>query len=223
MVCLGAVEASVGLAHTRFPNGGGWSYFICPECGRMAQRLRLFAGRFYCSRCLVRHGVRGRLEPMSVRQRAAVRAPELRALLESDKPLRLKPHLWGTMERRKRFEAALRQAEFRVAQLRVPCKKILAVIDPGEESDFVAPRFRPNVGRTHSPETRRIQSLKRRAAITRGVEAGRPRIRVRCIGTGQEFGSISEAANALGVRVSKISQCLIGSRKSTGGHTFEKV
>ena len=146
VVRLGAVEASVGLAHTRFPNGGGWSYFICPECGRMAQRLRLFAGRFYCSRCLVCHGVRGRLEPMSVRQRALVRAPELKARLSSDKSERLKPHLWGKQERRKRLEAALAQAEFRVAQLRVPRKKVAAVIDPGSEPDFKPPT-RPWPGR----------------------------------------------------------------------------
>ena len=43
VVRLGDVEVSVSLAHIRFPNGGGWSYFLCPACGRMAQRLRLLA------------------------------------------------------------------------------------------------------------------------------------------------------------------------------------
>jgi hypothetical protein len=23
----------VGVTHTKFPNGGAWSYFICPRCG----------------------------------------------------------------------------------------------------------------------------------------------------------------------------------------------
>jgi hypothetical protein len=40
----------------------------------------------------------------------------LRAKLESEVSLRLKPHLLGTMEKRKRLEAALRRAEFIVAQ-----------------------------------------------------------------------------------------------------------
>jgi hypothetical protein len=52
---------------------------------------------------------------MSVRQRAEHRIPKLRAMLESEAPLRLKPVLWGKMERRKRLEAALRRCEFIVA------------------------------------------------------------------------------------------------------------
>ena len=146
VVSLGGVEAIIGLAHTRFPNGGGWSYFICPACGRMAQRLRLFAGQLLCSRCLVRHGVRGRLEPLTVRQRAELRAPELRARLSSSTSERLKPHLWGTMERRGRLEAVLREAEFRVAQLRVPRKKVAAAIDPCDELDYKPPKTRRKPG-----------------------------------------------------------------------------
>ena len=37
-------------------------------------------------------------------------------MLESKESLRLKPVLWGTMERRKRHEAALRRAEFIVGR-----------------------------------------------------------------------------------------------------------
>jgi hypothetical protein len=40
----------VGLAHTHFPNGGGWSYFVCP-CGRLARTLRLLEARLVCRRC----------------------------------------------------------------------------------------------------------------------------------------------------------------------------
>jgi hypothetical protein len=56
---------------------------------------------------------------MSVSQRAEHRIPKLRAKLESAESLRLKRHLWGTMERRSRFEAALARAEFVVAQHRL--------------------------------------------------------------------------------------------------------
>ena len=65
-----------------------------------------------CRRCLLHRGVRCRLEPLSVRQRAELRAPELIARLGSEKSERLKPVLWGTMERRKRHEAALARCEF---------------------------------------------------------------------------------------------------------------
>lgn len=47
---LEGLTFDVGLAHTRFPNGGGWSYFICP-CGRLAQTLRLLEGRLVCRSC----------------------------------------------------------------------------------------------------------------------------------------------------------------------------
>jgi hypothetical protein len=26
----------IGVAHTKFPNGGSWSYFVCSQCGRRA-------------------------------------------------------------------------------------------------------------------------------------------------------------------------------------------
>jgi hypothetical protein len=51
---------------------------------------------------------------MSPRQRAEHRIPKLRAILESVESLRLKPHLWGTMERRSRLAAALPRAELLV-------------------------------------------------------------------------------------------------------------
>ena len=76
---------------------------------------------------------------MSVRQRAAHRIPKLRAMLESKQSLRLKPDLWGTMERRKRLEARLRECEFRVAQAGSPTEG-KAVIDPCDEPDFKPPR-----------------------------------------------------------------------------------
>jgi hypothetical protein len=38
------VSFVVGLWLMRFPNGGSWSYFVCP-CGRRCRVLRLFEGR----------------------------------------------------------------------------------------------------------------------------------------------------------------------------------
>jgi hypothetical protein len=140
LVQLGDVEQTVGVTERRFPNGGGWSQFVCPSCGWKVRMLRLLEGAVLCTRCCVRRGVRRHCESMSPRQRAEHRIPKLRAMLESPVPLRLKPILWGTMERRKRLEARLREAEFRAAQVRSPRKKGAAIVDPCEEPDFKPPK-----------------------------------------------------------------------------------
>jgi hypothetical protein len=50
-IAFGDEVRTVGLAHTRFPNGGGWSHFRCPECGGRRRTLRLYQGRPMCWRC----------------------------------------------------------------------------------------------------------------------------------------------------------------------------
>ena len=115
-VQLGDVTTTVGLWHLHFPNGGGWSYFLCPVCGQKAQRLWLLSGAIVCRRCCIRSGVRPRGDPLSVRQRAALQAPKLIARLSSAKSERLKLVLWGSMERRSRHEAALARNEFILSQ-----------------------------------------------------------------------------------------------------------
>jgi hypothetical protein len=114
VVRLGGVERPVAVKLRKFPNQGSWSLFVCPACGRCAQVLRLLDDAVVCRRCCVRRGVRWRCEPMGLRQRAEHRIPRLKALLQSERSLRLKPHLWGTMERRVRLEAALRKAQLLV-------------------------------------------------------------------------------------------------------------
>jgi hypothetical protein len=115
VIKFGDFEQTVGVKARRFPNGGSWSLFCCPSCGRNARVLRLLAGAMVCCRCCTRRGVRFRCEPMSVRQRAEHRIPKLKAMLESETSLRLKPVLWGKLERRSRHEAALERARLIVA------------------------------------------------------------------------------------------------------------
>ena len=144
-VRLGDVEQTVSLALIRFPSGGSWSRFVAPCCGRKVQVLRAFNGRLLCRQCLCARGVFYRADLMSVKQRAERRAPKLRAMLESKEPLRLKPStLWGTMERRSRLEARLRECEFRVA-VRSRLRKAETIDDPCEEPDFSALRPRTPV------------------------------------------------------------------------------
>ena len=48
----GGLKRPVKLWHMHFPwNGGSWSYFLCPHCGRKCQILRLYDGRFTCRLC----------------------------------------------------------------------------------------------------------------------------------------------------------------------------
>jgi hypothetical protein len=108
---LADIEVEVDLSLQKFPNGGSWSLFRCPSCGRKVRTLRLLEECVVCWRCCVSRGVRYRSEPMGPRRRAEHRIPKLRAKLESAESLRLKPHLWGKMERRSRLEAALQRAE----------------------------------------------------------------------------------------------------------------
>ena len=116
LVRLGEVEQLVAVTLRKFPNQGSWSLFICPTCGQCAQVLRLLNGVVVCWRCCIRRGVAPRSWPMSVRQRAELRIPKLRAMLESETSLRLKPVLWGKLERRSRLEAALARCEFIVSR-----------------------------------------------------------------------------------------------------------
>ena len=108
VVRLGDVEQIVGVAQLLFPNGGGWSFFLCPCCGKQARTLKLLNRALICRRCRIRRGVRYRSEPTGARQRAAMRIPKLIAMLDSDKPLRLnRSTMTSKMERRARHEASL--------------------------------------------------------------------------------------------------------------------
>jgi hypothetical protein len=115
-VQLGHVEKNVSVHLRKFPSGGSWSWFGCPTCGKWVRTLRLHLDDIVCPSCCKRRGIRPRTWPMSVRQRAEHRIPKLRAMLETPVSLRLKPMLWGKMERRSRYEAALARCEYIVSQ-----------------------------------------------------------------------------------------------------------
>jgi hypothetical protein len=106
----------VSLQHVRFPNRGGWSFFIC-ACGRRCRTLRLFEGKTACKHCLEARGLRYRVEDLSKPERAAHVASRLKPRLLSPSPARLKPHLrYSKLERRVRLTAALRRCEYTVSR-----------------------------------------------------------------------------------------------------------
>src|SRR6516164_8645179 len=116
----------ISVAHTIFKNGGSWSYFRCPKCGRRAKKLWLVDDAPRCRLCLEKLGVRyrsayafGQTERLRARDR---RVDRLQAMLEGG-PLRLKPvpANWGNrrIDRRIRLTWALQRARLvtRLAQI----------------------------------------------------------------------------------------------------------
>ena len=117
IIAFGDKQKLVGIAHTKFPNGGSWSFFVCPQCGRRAKKLWLADNAPRCRFCLEKLGVRyraaygfGRTERLRERDR---RVDKLQAMLEGG-PMRFKPvpPNWGNrrLDRRNRLSAALQRA-----------------------------------------------------------------------------------------------------------------
>jgi hypothetical protein len=50
-ISFGELEREISVTHRQFPNGGGWSFFLCPNCSRRVRNLRLFDGRIVCRWC----------------------------------------------------------------------------------------------------------------------------------------------------------------------------
>src|ERR1700722_14080729 len=75
----------IGVAHTKFPNGGAWSYFICPRCGGRKKKLWLVDDAPRCLSCCWALGVRyrsaygfGRAERLRERDRYVDRVQDRR-------------------------------------------------------------------------------------------------------------------------------------------------
>jgi hypothetical protein len=57
VIAFGEKQKLIGVAHK---NGGSWSYFRCPKCGRRAKRLWLIDDAPRCVKCCWSLGVRYR-------------------------------------------------------------------------------------------------------------------------------------------------------------------
>jgi hypothetical protein len=108
-VVFGDVAFTVSLGLHRWPNGGNWSRFLCPGCGRWARILRLLEGQIMCWRCCKARGLRARVELIRTEKRAAYHAPRLIARLTGP-PARLNPRPGRTLDRRANIEARLRRS-----------------------------------------------------------------------------------------------------------------
>src|ERR1700729_810964 len=107
---FGAIELKreVRLDHRRFPNGGSWSFFLCPRCDRRVRRLRLNDGRAMCSYCC---GNFHRISYGSPEPRWKAREPRIGKLqkLIDDGPARLNPRPGRALDRRMGWTVGLRR------------------------------------------------------------------------------------------------------------------
>jgi hypothetical protein len=92
-VTIGEVSREVRLSHMRFPNSGGWSFFVCPSCGRQARVLKLYE-RIGCWRCT---GSEGR--PLPYRVQLGDRSERIERLREklNGGAVRLRPRPGRTL------------------------------------------------------------------------------------------------------------------------------
>ena len=110
----------IGVAHTKFPNGGSWSYFAARSAARRSKKLWLVDDAPRCRLCLEKLGVRyraaygfGRTERLRERDR---RVDRLQAMLEGG-PMRFKPvpPNWGNrrLDRRNRLTRGVSASPYR--------------------------------------------------------------------------------------------------------------
>ena len=119
----------IGTAHVHFPNGGGYSYFRCPRCGKLAGVLYLIDDAPRCVRCCTAMGIAYRTRMgfgRSGRQHAREKVLDrLIAKLKRTEPLRFKPAPanWGgkckLVCRSRSLTVSMRRRliEFRLGQL----------------------------------------------------------------------------------------------------------
>jgi hypothetical protein len=90
-----ALRREVRVVNRKFPNGGSWSLFLCPTCGRRVRKLKLHE-KVMCWRCCAQSGLGYRISDGTAAERAEARArrtERLQAQLGSG-PLRLRPRPW---------------------------------------------------------------------------------------------------------------------------------
>ena len=111
------LRRQVRVVHRRFPNGGEWSFFLCPVCDRPARVLKLHE-KPMCRRCCLREGVDYRVSSGSAVERDVARVARLQKLREllDGGPARLHPRPGRRLDRRWSLTVSLRRGMIRERQ-----------------------------------------------------------------------------------------------------------
>jgi hypothetical protein len=112
-----ALAREVRATHQLFPNGGSWSFFVCPACGRRAYVLKLH-DKPMCRRCWIGHGIAYRISSGSPVERDTARVARLQKLGEllDGGPARLHPRLGRWLDRRSSLTVSWRRGMIRERQ-----------------------------------------------------------------------------------------------------------
>jgi hypothetical protein len=112
-----SLRREVKVVRRRFPNGGAWSFFLCPVCGRHARVLKLH-DKPMCRRCCLRHGVGYRISSGSPVERDVARVARLQKLHEllDGGPTRLHPRPGRRLDRRWSLTISWRRGMIRERQ-----------------------------------------------------------------------------------------------------------
>jgi hypothetical protein len=94
------LRRDVKVVHRQFPNGGEWSFFICPVCGRPARVLKLHE-KPMCRRCCLRQGSGYRVSSGTPVERDLARVARLKKLREllDGGSVRLRTASWTALGR----------------------------------------------------------------------------------------------------------------------------
>ena len=195
VIAFGDKQKLIGVTHTVFKNGGSWSYFVCPKCGRRAKKLWLIDDAPRCRLCLEKLGVRyraaygfGRTERLRERDR---RVDRLQTMLEGG-PMRFKPvpPNWGNrrLDRRNRLTVALQRARIatRLAQIAYqhqqssepsPSSPLLRAYKPIAAAIEVIPNLK-SLWHAKSTEDIQIALDNAQSALLEALESDDPRMRM---------------------------------------------
>jgi hypothetical protein len=94
------LRRDVKVVHRHFPNGGEWSFFVCPVCGRPARVLKLHE-KPMCRRCCLRQGIGYRVSSGTPVERDLARVARLKKLREllDGGSVRLRAASWTALGR----------------------------------------------------------------------------------------------------------------------------
>jgi hypothetical protein len=112
-----ALAREARVTHQLFPNGGSWSFFVCPACGRPARVLKLHE-KPMCRRCCLGEGIGYRVSSGSPVERDVARLArllKLRELLDGG-PARLYPRPGRRLDRRWSLAVSWRRGMIRQRQ-----------------------------------------------------------------------------------------------------------
>jgi hypothetical protein len=113
----GGFGREVKVVHRLFPNGGEWSFFVCPICSQTARVLKLH-DKPMCRRCCLREGIGYRVSSGTPVERDVARVARLQKLREllDGGPVRLHPRPGRKLDRRWSLTISWRRGMIRERQ-----------------------------------------------------------------------------------------------------------